>query len=240
MKMRTAYMNQFKLSILLFFFLTATGFAQQYEIGLFGGGAKYIGDIGKEDYFLPSNAGGSLLFKSTINPWMYMRMGFSYLALSGDDSESSSLGRQLRNYAFDSHVIEVSMGIEYNFLPRNPFKKTAKFNKLTPYMFSGISMINYSGSITNKTNLTADYNGLSWGIPMVLGIKYKISEHFLLAFESGARYTFTDELDGTSKDSKAYAFNFRGTTNVNSNDWYTFTSVGIIYTFGDLSCYFGF
>ncbi len=240
MEMRREYMNHFRLSLFVFFSLIFSGFAQQYEIGVMGGGSKYIGDIGKEDYFTPSNAGGGLLFKNTINPWMYMRIGFSYLKLTGDDAESSSAGRKMRNYAFSSNVIEMSMGIEYNFLPRNPFKKTPKYDRFTPYMFSGISMINYSGSITNKTNLTADFNGLSWGIPMVLGIKYKLSEHFLFAFESGARYTFTDDLDGTSKNSKAYAFNFRGTTNINSNDWYTFTSIGIIYTFGDLSCYFGF
>ena len=240
MKMRTAYMNKMRLSILLFFSLIFTGVSQQYEIGLMGGGSKYIGDIGKEDYFLPSNLGGSLLFKNTINPWMYMRLGFSYLGISGDDAQSGSAGRRMRNYSFAGKIIEFNMGIEYNFLPRNPFKKTLKYNRLTPYMFSGISMINYNGSITNNTNLTSDYKGLSWGIPMILGIKYKISEHFLFTAESGARYTFTDNLDGTSKNSKAYGFNFAGTTNINSNDWYTFTSVGIIYTFGDLSCYFGF
>ncbi len=238
--MRKAYMNKINLSFLLLFATIFQGFGQQYEIGLMGGGSKYIGDIGREDYFLPSDPGAGLLFKSTINPWMYMRMGLSYLGISGDDSDSDSAGRQMRNYAFDGNVIEVNMGIEYNFFPRNPFKKTLKYNRLTPYMFSGISLINYSGSITNKEGLTADYNGLSLGIPMVLGVKYKISEHFLLAFESGARYTFTDDLDGTSKDSKAYEFNFAGTTNINSNDWFTFTSIGIIYTFGDLSCYFGF
>jgi len=240
MKMRTRYMNKIKLGIFLLFSFTFSSFAQQYEIGLMGGGSKYIGDIGKEDYFLPSNFGGSLLFKSTINPWMYMRLSFSYMEISGDDSQSNSMGRRIRNYSFNGNIIEVNMGIEYNFLPRNPFKKTLKYNRLTPFMFSGISMVNYNGSITNNTNLTADYNGLSWGIPMILGIKYKISEHFLFTFESGARYTFTDNLDGTSKASKAYGFNFPGTTNVYSNDWYTFSSVGIIYTFGDLSCYFGF
>ncbi len=240
MKMRTMYMNKIKLSFLLISSIIFSVPAQQYEIGLLGGGSKYIGDIGKEDYFMPSNFGGSLLFKSTINPWMYMRLSFSYLGIRGDDSQSNSIGRRMRNYSFSGNIMEVNMGIEYNFLPRNPFKKTLKYNRFTPYMFSGISMINYSGNITNNTNLTAGYNGLSWGIPMILGIKYKISEHFLLAFESGARYTFTDDLDGTSKNSKAYGFNFSGTTNIHSNDWYTMSSVGIIYTFGDLSCYFGF
>ncbi len=240
MKMRKIYMNHLKLSLFVFFSFIFSGFAQKYEIGIMGGGSKYIGDIGREDYFTPSNAGVGILFKNTINPWMYMRVGFSYMALSGDDSESNSTGRQIRNYAFNSDVVEFNMGIEYNFFPRNPFKKTLKYNRLTPYMFSGISMINYSGDITNKTDLNANYSGLSIGIPMILGIKYKLSEHFLFAFETGARYTFTDELDGTSKDSEAYGFDFRGTTNINSNDWYTFTSIGIIYTFGDLTCYFGF
>jgi len=239
--MKTLFMSKFKISILLTILSIYSGLSQQYEIGLLGGGSKYIGDVGKEDYFLPSNLGGTLLFKTTINPWMSHRFGLSFFQISGNDSQSYNKGRNMRNYSFKSNIIELNFGIEYNFFPRNPYLKRTKYNKFTPFMFGGISLFNFNGTlIQNSTAISSDYNSFNWGIPMILGIKYKISEHFLLTAESGARYTFTDNLDGTSKKSKVYDFNLLKTTNTNSNDWYTFTSIGIIYTFGDLNCYFGF
>ena len=54
-------------------------------------------------------------------------------------------------------------------------------------------------------------NTSSWayGIPMVLGIKAKLTNHFVLAAEIGARYTFTDEIDGSVPDSKALQDNLQ-------------------------------
>ncbi len=242
--MISIYMCKLKLSILLVFSIFFFGNAQQYEIAFMGGGVKYIGDIGKEDYFYPSDVGGSLLFKSTINQWMHARIGFSYLPIRGDDLESENIGRQMRQVSFSGNLLELSLGIEYNFQPRNPYLRARKYNRLTPYMFSGISVTNYFGKSQKKQNGERDYSGVAVGIPMILGIKYKLSEHFLFSFESGARYTFTDNLDGSySMYRKINTENLDKTTpstNINSNDWYTFTSIGFIYTFGDLRCYFGF
>ncbi len=243
--MSSVYMCKLKLSILFVIALIYSGKAQQYEIAFMGGGVKYIGDIGKEDYFYPSDIGGALVFKNSINPWMYGRIGFSYLPIQGYDSESQNIGRRLRNISFSGKVMELNLGIEYNFLPRNPFLKGRKYNRFTPYMSSGIVLSNYFGQMSKNGSAGTDFGGVSMGIPMIIGFKYKLAEHFLFAVESGARYTFTDNLDGSftyyhrllNKDNIG---KHSLSTNMNSNDWYTFTSIGLIYTFGDLRCYFGF
>jgi hypothetical protein len=47
----------------------------------------------------------------------------------------------------------------------------------------------------------------------------------------GARYTLTDNLDGSNPLNKI-AFG-----NIGNNDWYLFTGLTISFTFGDLPCY---
>ncbi len=233
-----------KALFLLFFAVNILNIsAQQYEIGIQVGGTKYIGDIGKEDYFYPSDIGGSLIFKNTINPWMLMRLSFSYFPTSAYDNESYNLGRQTRNWSFTNNIMEVSMGIEYNFIPRNPFLRGRKHNRFTPYMFTGMSLSNYFGKLYQNGNPdnAYEFNGIAMGIPMIVGFKYKLSEHWLFSSEIGARYNFSDNLDGSQKYSEHIDhYTIYPTTNRQSNDWYTFTSFGLIYTFGDLRCYFGF
>jgi hypothetical protein len=73
---------------------------------------------------------------------------------------------------------------------------------------------------------------------MVLGLKTNISNHLVLGFEIGARYTFSDELDGSVPDSenlKPLSFG-----NINSNDWYVFSGFTLTYTFGQRPCYCNF
>ena len=80
----------------------------------------------------------------------------------------------------------------------------------------------------------------SWafGIPMVLGVKSNITNHLILGFEVGARYTFSDELDGSVPDDVGLESLSFG--NINSNDWYVFTGFTLTYTFGQRPCYCNF
>jgi hypothetical protein len=235
-------MNRLYLTVVLLFLSLNMVKAQQYEFGLSVGGTNMIGDIGNEYYFNHNQIGGGFVFKSVINPWMSTRFGLNYLPFKIDDAESLSLGRRLRDLSAEGTVLELSIGIEYNFWPRNPYIKQKKGQRLTPYLFSGVSLGAFYGTLTKNNNFFKDYDGLAVGVPMILGFKYRIGTNVLVAFETGARYTFTDNLDGTGfvyeginvidKDS------YLPSTNTNSNDWYTFSSVSLIYTFGDLICYF--
>lgn len=236
-------MTKFKFLIILIILNVTFLNAQQYEAGLVIGGGNYVGDIGREYYFYPNKVGGGIVFKRTINQWFSIRFNLNYFQIDTKDSEAESKGRQLRNFSSTGQIIHFSSGIEYNFIVRNPFLRLQSLHKLTPYFYLGVGIGNYNGNFYHNTrnNTFLKYDGTQLNIPMVLGLKYKVSEHFIIAMETGAYYYFTDNLDGT------YAY-FRNadekdgvvelTTNLNSNDWYTFTSIGFIYTFGDLSCYF--
>ena len=77
-------------------------------------------------------------------------------------------------------------------------------------------------------------------IPMVVGYKAYLGGNLVLGFEIGARYTFTDDLDGSNpikglEDNKSLKFG-----NIDSNDWYVFTGLTLTFTFGRQPCYCNF
>ena len=241
-------MTKLKLFSLFFILNLATIWAQQYEFGIVVGGGNYVGDIGREYYFYPNKPGGGIVFKRTVNQWFSIRLNINYFQISAKDSEAESLGRRARNFSTEAQLFNFDLGVEYNFIARNPFLKLQSIHKITPYFFTGIGLGNYAGNFyRNDVNDKAKesgykFNGTNLNIPMVLGLKYKASSHFLIALETGAYYFLTDNLDGTGSfygnEERVIRSGLIPTTNTHSNDWYTFTSISFIYTFGDLSCYF--
>ncbi len=237
-------MTKFRFILLFFLIGLPKIYSQAYEFGAMFGGGNYIGDIGREYYFYPNKIGGGIVFKRTLNPWMSMRLNLNYFQIEARDADAESLGRQARNLSVNGQIINFSTGIEYNFIPRNPFIPLKSLKKLTPYLFVGVGLSNYSGKLyqtSSNQNYGYEYNGASLNIPMILGLKYKFTHHFLISLETGAYYHFTDNLDGTGayyKNMDAPTKQLTPTTNTNSNDWFTFSSIGLIYTFGDLNCYF--
>ncbi len=237
-------MNRLKIALLFLFISIGTTYGQQHELGLSIGGVNYIGDIGRETYFHPNKLSGSIFYTSVINPWFSSRMNFSYIALSANDSESESLGRRARGLSFSTTSLDVALGIEYKFFPRNPYVRQKGSRRFSPYLFSGLSMGYFNGVLNSKDNKIKTFDGAALNIPMLFGIKYKVGESFLIGLETGVFYHLTDNLDGTGFVYGDTNRMTRGgvipTTNINSNDWHTYTSISLIYSFGDLRCYFGF
>jgi hypothetical protein len=112
--------------------------------------------------------------------------------------------------------------------------------KGTPYLYSGITFTKYDNYYFSNSGEFTSEETSSWayGIPMVLGYKTNISTHLVLAAEIGARYTFTDELDGSVPEAKSLESLSFG--NTNSNDWYVFSGFTLTYTFGRRPCYCNF
>jgi hypothetical protein len=70
----------------------------------------------------------------------------------------------------------------------------------------------------------------------VLGYKVAFNS-MVIALEGGARYTFTDNLDGSAPvgDDNTISIGNR-----NNNDWYVFTGVTVSFTFGRRPCFCAF
>ena len=203
--------------------------AQIHEIGAFLGGSNYIGDVGPTTYIAPNEPAFGLLYKWNKSPRHSYRFSYTQSEITSNDLDSKEASRNQRGYRFENDLKELSLGLEFNFFDFNLHESSTK---ITPYVASGVNYFLAKYTLTNaKADLTAEARTerrKSLAIPMIIGIKSNISPNFVLALETGARYTLTDNIDGS--------FN-QDFGNINNNDWYVFSGVILTYTFGDKACY---
>lgn len=204
--------------------------AQIHEIGLFAGGSNFVGDVGSTKYVNPNKLAIGAVYKwnkSTRHSW---RASFIQSTLKANDYVSDDPGRYTRGYEFKNTVQELSAGLEFNFFDFNLHDLK---RQITPYVYTGLSYFRYDYQYFVNGGTEYDKKEYSFAIPMALGIKSNITPNFILGFEVGARYTFTDNIDASNPD-LPNAFKFG---NLNNKDWYIFSGLTLSYTFGNNPCY---
>lgn len=224
-------MKRFLLNIIGFLFCL-NSFGQIHEIGVFAGGSNYIGDVGNTAYFAPKDAAFGLLYKwnrSTRHSW---RFSYTMSSLTARDADSKAPNRKLRDYEIKNDIKEFSAGLEFNFFN---FDLHQSDFVISPYVYSGLSTFIYNETFVLNKESRIDYRDFSFAIPMVVGVKAKIAEHLVLGLETGARYTFTDNLDGSNPKNENFETLKFG--NLNNKDWYIFTGFTLTYTFGKNPCF---
>ncbi|WP_397364782.1 DUF6089 family protein [Olleya sp. R77988] len=211
--------------------------AQINEFGLYLGGSNFIGDVGATDYIAPNQLALGVLYKWNRSTRHSYRMSLTFTELEGIDKNSDDPSRQIRGLEFTNQIIELSAGVEFTFFD---FDLHQDGFVSTPYLYTGVSVAQHDNFFYNNLGeiVSEDTESYAYGIPMVLGFKAAVTPEIVLAFEVGARYTFSDEIDGSIPD--AGELSSRSFGNLNNNDWYTFTGVTLTYTFGKNPCYCGF
>ncbi|MBQ0148263.1 MAG: hypothetical protein KBS93_07465 [Flavobacteriaceae bacterium] len=252
--------------ILLFIFVicfSSSIFAQRHEIGIFAGGANVIGDIGSSYYInpfptrlkqggkivLPISIGG--LYRFNINPHMGFRVNLSYSHVGAGDFNSGEQYKIDRNKSFTNDIKEGALLFEYNFNDINEAQEFAH----SPYIFFG-------GAIFNAKNRIYDYDQKTGKVfheslkenkitfPFGVGYKIRFNYAWVLAFETGFRYTNQDFLDYNTAgittelmdagkiDPKINAQILdKNFGNKSNNDWYVQTGLSLTYSFGRPACY---
>ncbi|MAT89974.1 MAG: hypothetical protein CMC35_04720 [Flavobacteriaceae bacterium] len=212
--------------------------AQTYEIGPLVGGMNYIGDVGRTNYIAPNSLGFGGVFKWNRSARHSFRASVLFGKIKGDDADASDPRREQRGLSFENNITEASIGLEYTFWEFNLHKGTPQS---TPYLYTGLTYFQYNALRRTSDDRIVDYDSAGTvAIPMVLGFKTSVGTKLVLALEGGARYTFTDNLDGSNpnkglEDAEGLKFG-----NVNSNDWYVFTGITLTFTFGRKPCYCNF
>ncbi|MGL2994348.1 DUF6089 family protein [Flavobacterium sp. TSSA_36] len=228
-------MNKF---FYLFFMLFSYGIshAQIHEIGIFTGGSNYIGDVGPTSYIAPNKLALGILYKWNKSPRHAYRFSYTQTTLYANDFDAKEASRKQRGYAFKNSLKELSAGLEFNFFDFNLHETKFKF---TPYVFSGLNFIFHDELYINTVGDTyKDKTNNSLSIPMIVGIKANLNRRFIIGMEVGARYSFTDNLDGSypsATNLQTYRFG-----NINNTDWYVFSGLTLTYTFGEKPCYCAF
>lgn len=213
--------------------------SQTYEIGAFIGGANYIGDVGNTSYISPNTTAFGALFKWNRSARHAFRGSITRASIEGNDADADDVRRRQRGYNFKNSVTELSVGLEYTFWDFNMYGGQPVS---TPYLYTGLTYFWYDALSKNDiNNVISKYDSAaSMAIPMVVGYKAYLGGNLVLGFEIGARYTFTDDLDGSNpikglEDNESLKFG-----NIDSNDWYVFTGLTLTFTFGRQPCYCNF
>ncbi|HQF47990.1 hypothetical protein C3L50_06455 [Flavobacterium alvei] len=221
----------YKFFNLIFLFLFVSMNAQIHEVGVFVGGSNYIGDVGATTYIAPNKLALGILYKWNKNPRLAYRFSFNGAYIYANDIDSNEPGRNLRGYHFRNSIKEVSLGLEFNFFDFNLHEGKRKY---TPYVHSGLNYFSsHDAYVSSGQIVMSGDHKEAFAIPMTLGVKSNIWPKIILAIEVGARYTLTDNLDGSNpKDDSLLKFG-----NINNNDWYVFSGMTLTYTFGNKPCY---
>lgn len=208
--------------------------SQINEIGVFVGGSNFIGDVGSSSYISPNQLAFGGIYKWNRSTRHSYRISIIHSELEANDIDSDDPRRIQRGYSFSNKITEISAGIELSFFD---FNLHSGEKIATPYMYTGISVANHDNYyFLNGTQTPENNNSWAYGIPMTLGFKANFLDSFVIGVEVGARYTFSDEIDGSIPDDgfrkPQYQFG-----NINNNDWYVFTGLTLTYTFGLNPCY---
>lgn len=200
-----------KLVVLTFLFVPLCTWSQQrLQLNLFGGFANYQGDLqGKPFTLEQSNAAFGAGLSYAITNHVLLRAGL----VSGKVKASDKLNKpslQARNLDFETKITEGHAMIEYDLMDMAE-------KKFSPYIFAGLALYHFnpytfdsSGSKVMLQPLSTEGQGLAQypdrkaykltqlAIPVGGGLKLRLSDNVLIAYEVGLRKLSTDYLDDVS------------------------------------------
>lgn len=187
--------------------VSASSQTQTLELGLFGGGSYYIGEMNTAIPFVKTNLAYGALARYNLNRRWALKFGYNRGELKGDDGSNAFIEGEGLN--FQTRVNDFSLVAEFNFWEYFTGSKKTYF---TPYLFAGVGFFTFNPKSYDGVALqplgtegqNEGFNGRTpynkWGIsfPFGIGLKYSLSERIGLALEWGMRKTFTDYIDDVS------------------------------------------
>ena len=222
---------------------TNLSMSQTYEIGVSVGGTNFVGDVGSEsftsldDYTSGDQLSGGLLFRWNRSDRHSFRFTAMRFRTFGDDKRADDPARASRGLSFTTDITEFSLGVEFNFWE---FDLHEFGNPFVPYLYTGPTYLLSKNQKLEEGELIEGDTLTDFAIPMVMGVKYRFAFHWLISAEVGARYTLTDNLDGSTPSEVDSDLKNQDFGNLNSKDWYLFSGITLTYTFGRKPCYCNF
>jgi opacity protein-like surface antigen len=184
--------------------------AQRWHVNVLGGISNYSGDLQSKSFTLDQSNfafGAGVQYDVTRN--ISVSSTLSLLKVSAADKYNKP-DLQFRNLSFESQIFEWNVLAEYNFFDLR--KKV-----FTPYVFGGVAYFHFNPYAFDSTGrkiylrpLSTEGQGLpqypdskpyslnQFAIPFGAGIKLRITENVVLAYEVSFRKLFTDYLDDVS------------------------------------------
>lgn len=182
------------------------------DLGLFGGGMYYIGDLNPETHFEQSELCFGALFRYNVHSRLSIRSSFTYGTLKAADAKARSSIQQNRNLSFESELYEFAAGFEFNYVP---YQTGHDRHRVSPYLFAELGLFHFDPKTEYNGNLVALqplgtegqgsnlskrslYKKTQFTLPIGIGIKMSLTKNISFNLEYVARKTFTDFLDDVS------------------------------------------
>lgn len=184
---------------------------KKVDLGIFGGGSYYLGDINqsKQFYSLSYALGG--LYRFNINPRYTIRCSIFYGNLQADDQDFNNRFQQSRDNSFSGTVLDATLQFEFNFMPYSTFGRAGEYTVYTTGGI-GVAFINISGPSSPLV------------IPFGVGAKVNLGKKMGIGIEWGFRKMFYDMLDGFENqidpEYRSFIHNF---------DWYSIAGISLTY-----------
>ena len=223
------------LVIFLLGFLAVTSLGQtSFDLGVFGGGGTYLGDMTKIDFQKSVNPAFGAFLRYNFNP----RYSLRFNAINGTIGAEGQFDES--NWSFSKNVLDVSLLFEFNYM------KYMVGDKQTPwstFIFGGIGVQNYKyepdraklSTVVDPTYLPlVESSGSVFAptIPFGLGVKYNIGKKWGVGFEAGMRKTLSDKLDNLD-DPRSYVdsegVQIKYTDSLHNNDWTAYVGIHLVY-----------
>lgn len=200
------------LSIALVCSIYSSLFAQDLELGVFGGASTYNGDL-TQQYFDPKviHSSFGIFTELHLSSHFSSNLMARKATISGDDAYSGNEAFMMRNLSFRSDIYELQLTgrwYPFGFDPINQKVSTYLFTGLTLFHFNpkaeyqgdwvSLQLLHTEGQGTSAFPDRQPYRLTQLAVPIGGGIKWNITRDFALAFEGNLQVTFTDYLDDVS------------------------------------------
>ncbi len=203
---------KYTLVLITVFFFPFIIFSQSFEAGVWLGGTNSFNDLNTRSSFKTSRPAGGVLAKFNMDNRLSAELMASYgKTYSSDQALGFTAFHEARNEASKTSAFDLSTKLEFNFFPFDISGDYLNENSnVTPYLGVGVGITSLDVEVYSRVE--DDYvpatfllredsqklNSIQAVVPLTAGVKFKLSDHFVLAGEFGARILFTDYYDNVS------------------------------------------
>ncbi|QHL88394.1 outer membrane beta-barrel protein [Nibribacter ruber] len=207
------------------------------EIGIGVGGISYKGDVSPRYRLLSNRPAITLFYKKDVSRALVLRGSLLAGKVKAKDEHYESLPlSDYRKAEVATSLIELAVGIDYNFLDYYDFRRNVRW---TPYFTLGVAGLAYNNkTIAKNPAIIYPENGgnnepyrtaFTMAVPIGVGAKYALTHRLNLGVEFGARFLLTDRFDNLTNQNEKVM-------NPYDSDWYFYNGVYLSYTFYKINC----
>ncbi len=213
-------MKRIAFTTIILLLIYSQSFSQRRaDIGVYGGGAFYMGDVNQQKLFYSMQPAYGGFYRYNFSSRYSLRFATTVTELTGNDQDFDNPYQQWRDHSFESNLTDISALLEFNFFP---YVVSSDKYRISPFVATGATMF--------ISPAPQDKAGVNFAIPINIGFKFNISERVSAGAEIAFRRAFSDyvdQLDNFKEPSSPVMAKQRAFTS--SDDWYSFSAVFLTY-----------